>query len=165
MLLVVSVVLMLMATYRTARMYFLSGEFVVLSSHIECRPGKWQSQSCVQHYSVRIPDGTAIDFIPFRDEFSDGALHDGATFAKRDRGFYYEVNGTRESWPFRFKALGLFLFGCLGLVIFVARSGPRYLGWGRWATKTPPAHLAPNGWTLPSPDIKRRRQHNRRHSR
>jgi hypothetical protein len=134
-LLTVSLTLVLVAGYRAARMYFLVGEFVVLSSHTEC-PSR---RTCVKHYSVRTPYENAIDFVPFDDEFSEGALHDGATMVKRQLGFNYVVNGTAELWPCLTKQMILLLLGCAGIVVSVAKSVPRYLSRNRKpAAYTPP---------------------------
>lgn len=125
-LLAAGVGLILVAGYRSARMYFLVGEFVVLSSHTEC-PAR---NHCVQHYSVRTPDEeSAIDFVPFDDEFNGGALYQGASMIKRSTGFDYTVNGVTERWPFLPKQVALFIAGIAGLIVFFALSGPRYLRW------------------------------------
>jgi hypothetical protein len=125
MILLLSLLSTLICGYRIVAMFFLTTDFVVEKSYQVCEQPL--NNRCETHFSIRLPEGSARDFVPFGTEFERDDLHEGAHIAKQSFGFDYGVSGLPMRWPSLMQQVLLFLAGLVGFVVWWTLHGPEYL--------------------------------------
>ena len=124
-LLVWSLVATWISCYETFYFWHLSIDSTIATTQLVCEmPLK---NRCVTHYITKNSDGTVGELVPFGYQFEPKALRGGAHIFKHSNGFSYWVNGKAEQWPFLWQHICVSIGGLLGLCIWAALKGPKFL--------------------------------------